>query len=195
MAIKGLEELLTRWTKGEIDNASAFESELNKALAPDWTPKSVFNELNEKHKLSDSQLKEAQTQLETLKTKAGLSDEYKAQIEKMASDHANAKAEFEKQVKDMRNDFALTSALSKANARDAKLVKAVIDSSKLTFKDDGTIEGLEDQLKTAKETYSYLFDADAEAEIRKPSFGNPTGNHNTGKTDTLLDSMRANAGL
>ena len=195
MAIKGLEELLTRWTKGEIENASAFESDLNKLLAPEWTPKSVFNELNEKHKLADSQLKDAQTQLETLKSKAGLSDEYKAQIEKMTSDHANAKAEFEKQMRDMKNDFALTSALSKANARDAKLVKSIIDSSKLTFKDDGTIEGLEDQLKTAKESYSYLFDADAEAEIKKPSFGNPTGSHNNEKTDTLLDTMRASAGL
>ena len=195
MAIKGLEELLARWKSGEIENASAFESELNKALAPDWTPKSVFNELNEKHKLADSQLKDAQSQLETLKSKAGLSDEYKAQIEKMTSDHANAKAEFEKQMKDMRNDFALTSALSKANARDAKLVKAVIDSTKLTFNEDGTIGGLEDQLKTAKESYSYLFDADSEAEIKKPSFGASSGSHTTGKTDSLLDAMKASAGL
>lgn len=197
MAIKGLEELLTRFKNGEIADASSFEAELNKALAPDWTPKSVFNELNEKHKLTDSQLKEAQTQLETLKTKAGLSEEYKAQIDKLTADHATAKAEFEKQIVDMKNDYNLTSALSKAKARDAKLVKSVIDATKLIYNEDGTITGLDEQLKTARESYSYLFETEAvETPTPKPTFGFTGHNNPKGSgTDSLLDGMRASAGL
>lgn len=197
MAIRGLEELLAKFKAGEIASTSDFETELNKALAPDWTPKSVFNELNEKFKLADSQLKESQTQLETLKAQAGLSDEYKAQIEKLTNDHAQAKADFEKQIKDMKNDYSLNSALSKARARDAKLVKSVLDSSKLIFNDDGSITGFDEQLKTVKENYGYLFETDeAEAIIAKPVFGSSgVATHTGSKVDSLLDGMRASAGL
>lgn len=198
MAIKGLDNLLAKWKNGEYEGIDAFESDLNKALATDWIPKTAFNELNEKHKLADSQLKETAAQLDTLKSKAGLSDEYKAQIEKMASDHAKAKSDFESQIKTMKNDWALTTELSKAKARDAKLVKSVIDTSKLTFNEDGTIAGLDEQLKTARETYSYLFDSDAFPNesaqvIQPPKFGNSQLPSKTG--DSILDAMRASAGV
>ena len=193
MAIKGLEELLAKYKNGEIKDVSEFESELNKSLAHDWTPKSVFNELNEKHKLADSQLKEVQTQLETLKTKAGLSDEYKAQIDQLTADHAKAKSDFDKQIADMKFDYALTSALSGAKARDAKLVQAVLDRTKLSLKDDGSIDGLDEQLKAVKESHSYLFESD---DFQRPSFGGGAPNQNNPTpAGSLLDSMRANAGL
>lgn len=193
MAIKGLEELLTKFKNGEIKDTTEFEAELNKALAPDWTPKSVFNELNEKHKLTSSQLSDAQTQLETLKTKAGLSDEYKAQIEKMTSDHANAQADFEKQIANMKFDYALSSALSASKARDAKLVQTVLDKSKLSLKDDGSIDGLDEQLKAVKESHSYLFEAE---DFPRPSFGGgPSNQNNPTPAGSLLESMRSMAGL
>lgn len=193
MAIKGLEELLTKFKNGEIKDTAEFETELNKALATDWIPKATFNELNEKHKLSDTQLKEAQTQLETLKTKAGLSDEYKAQIDKLTADQAKAKADFDKQMSDVKFDYALSSALSASKARDAKLVQTVLDKSKLSLKEDGSIAGLDEQLKAVKESHSYLFDAE---DFPRPSFGGgPSNQNNPTPAGSLLESMRSIAGL
>lgn len=193
MAIKGLDEILEKYKNGEIKDSAEFETALNKALAYDWTPKSVFNELNEKHKLTSSQLSETQSQLETLKSKAGLSDEYKAQIEKLTTDHANAQADFQKQIADMKFDYALSAALSGAKARDAKLVQTVLDRNKLSLKEDGSIAGLDEQLKAVKESHAYLFDAE---DFPRPSFGSGPSNQNTPTpAGSLLDSMKSIAGL
>lgn len=194
MAIKGLEELLSKFKNGEIKDIAEFELALNKSLATDWIPKTAFNELNEKHKLADNQLKDAMAQLETLKSKAGLSDEYKTQIEQLTTAQATAKADFEKQIADMKFDYALTSALSGAKARDSKLVQSVLDRSKLSLKDDGSIAGLEEQLKAVKESHSYLFESD---DFQRPSFGGgaPTNQNNPTPAGSLLESMKSIAGL
>ena len=194
MAIKGLDEILEKYKNGEIKDTSEFETALNKVLVYDWTPKSVFNELNEKHKLTSSQLSETQSQLDTLKSKAGLSDEYKAQIEKLTADHASAQADFEKQIADMKFDYALSAALSGAKARDAKLVQTVLDRSKLSLKEDGSIDGLEEQLKAVKGSHAYLFDA--EEVLPKPFFGSGPSNQNTSTpAGSLLDTMKSIAGI
>lgn len=193
MAIKGLEELLTKFKNGEIKDTAEFETELNKALATDWIPKATFNELNEKHKLSDTQLKEAQTQLETLKTKAGLSDEYKAQIDKLTADQAKAKSDFDKQMSDVKFDYALASALTGAKAKDAKLVQSVLDKSKLTLKEDGSIDGLDAQLKAVKESHAYLFES--ETAPPRPFFGGSSNQNNPTPAGSLLESMKSIAGL
>ena len=98
MAIKGLSELLKKHKDGTIDDAQ-FEAELNKALPEDWIPKSKYNELSESKKLSDENLKKANATLEELKGKAGLSDEYKAQIDKLKEEAKKADVPFYKDSK------------------------------------------------------------------------------------------------
>lgn len=199
MALKGLSELLEKYKKGEIANADDFETELNKALPESWIPKTVYNELNEKFKLSDKQGKELATQLEELKGKAGLSDEYKAQIEKLTTEQKTAKEAFEKQLADMKHGYALSDAITKANGKDAKLVRALLDESKLVYNADGTISGLSEQIDAIKKSHDYLFTTtDVPPAQTKPAFGTPSSSSTTQPQtpeQKMFEQMKAAAGV
>lgn len=63
---------------------------------------------------------------------------------------------FKKQIEKISYDGALELELSRCNAKDTKLIKALIDESKLVLK-DGKIEGFAEQLEQIKTGYDYLF--------------------------------------
>ena len=154
----------------------------------------------EKHK---TDLATAQTELGSLKTQlteAGATiegfkkldvdgikaaaDEWKTKAEKAASDGAAS-------IASLKFDHALDGALSGAKAKNAKAVRALLDMNGLKFNDaDGSVVGLDEQLKKVKETNDYLFESD-----------NPTpkivtgGNSKSILGDPMVDAMRKAAGL
>ena len=199
MAIKGLSELLKKHKDGTIDDAQ-LEAELNKALPEDWIPKSKYNELSESKKLSDENLKKANATLEELKGKAGLSDEYKAQIDKLKEEAKKAEEAHKATVAQMKRDSAIDSALASAKARNSKAVRALLDEGKLVLNEDGTLSGLKEQIEAVKKENAFLFDSSDDDNGggngggRMPFFGgsNPKGG-NSG--DALRDAMFSAAGL
>lgn len=199
MAIKGLSELLKKHKDGTIDDAQ-FEVELNKALPEDWIPKGKYNELNESKKLSDENLKKANATLEELKGKAGLSDEYKAQIDKLKDEAKKAEEAHKATITTMKKESAIEKALSDAKARNTKAVRALLDEGKLVLNDDGTLSGLKEQLEAVQKDNAFLFDSSDDngngggGNGGKPFFGgsNPKGG-NSG--DALRDAMFSAAGL
>lgn len=198
MAIKNLESLLERFKKGEVASSDDFEKELNKLLPEDWMPKSTYNELNDKYKLSEKQLKETTEQLSELNNKAGLADEYKAQIDKLTESQKAEKEGFEKQIAEMRHGYALDAALTAAKARNVKAVKAMLDMDKITWEGDA-IKGLDDQLKAIRESDGYLFEQAEDSNQtppRKPTFSgtNPKGNDPQAPSGLEAAMMKA-AGL
>lgn len=201
MAIKGLKDLLEKFRNGEIADDAAFESELNKALPDSWVPKTTFNELNEKHKLADKQNKELSGQLATLKEKAGLADDYKVQIDKLTESQKAEKENFDKQLAELKNGYALDDALRGAKARNIKALKGMLDMSKITYDGDKVL-GLDDQIKALKESDAYLFEEETPADTNppqpKPSFGSglTKGDPNNGNHFSKLEAqMRHAAGL
>ena len=199
MAIKGLSELLKKHKDGTIDDAQ-FEVELNKALPEDWIPKSKYNELNESKKLSDENLKKANATLEELKGKAGLSDEYKAQIDKLKDEAKKAEEAHKATITQMKRDSAIESALTSAKARNTKAVRALLDEGKLVLNEDGSLSGLKEQIEAVKKDNAFLFDSSDDdnngggGNGGKPFFGgsNPKGGTSG---DALRDAMFSAAGL
>ena len=200
MAIKGLSELLKKHKDGTIDDAQ-FEAELNKALPEDWIPKAKYNEVNEAKKLSDENLKKANATLEELKGKAGLSDEYKAQIDKLKEEAKKAEETHKATVAQMKRDSAIDSALASAKARNSKAVRALLDEGKLVLNEDGTLSGLKEQIEAVKKENAFLFDSSDDDNNGgggngggKPFFGgsNPKGG---ASGDALRDAMFSAAGL
>ena len=161
MAIKDLDALLKRYTDGEIKDVSAFEAELNKSLAVDWVPKSTFNETNEKLKLAEKQSKDSASQLEELRSRAGLADEYKTKIDELTAS---------------KHGYALDNALTASKAKNIKALKGMLDMSKISF-DGDTIKGLDEQIEAIKKSDAYLFDISDDVEepdptpAPKPTFG------------------------
>lgn len=111
-----------------------------------------------------------------------------------------AKADADKQISQMKFDYALSAALTGAKAKNAKAVKALLDMDGLKFNDnDGKIVGLDEQLAQIKTDNDYLFESDEPA----PEFvkgtnggsGNVGGKKPSEMTYTeLCDYMAQNPG-
>ena len=190
MAIKGLTDLLVKYKKGELDDAK-FEEEFGKTLAGDYIPKGKFNELSESKKVADKALEE-------LKKNAGLSDEYKKQIDELKAANGKAQEEYKAQLKQLKLDTAIDNALTAAKARNTKAVKALLDTGKIVMTDDGTVAGIKEQLDSIVKENPYLFDTDSGNDDNNPKFG--SNNHrgaggSLGGSDALQAAMMAAAGL
>ena len=111
-----------------------------------------------------------------------------------------AKADADKQISQMKFDYALSAALTGAKAKNTKAVKALLDMDGLNFNDnDGKIVGLDEQLAQIKTDNDYLFESDEPA----PEFvkgtnggsGNVGGKKPSEMTYTeLCDYMAQNPG-
>lgn len=64
------------------------------------------------------------------------------------------KADHEKEIKGMKIDAAINKALADNNAKHAELLAGKIDREKLIVSDDGTVSGLDEQMKGLKESYT-----------------------------------------
>lgn len=103
-----------------------------------------------------TQLAEANTTIEGFKKLdvdaiRAAADEWKTKAEQAQADSA-------KQVAQLKYDHALDGALSAAKVKNPKALKALLNNDALKFNEaDGSIIGLDDQLKKVKETDAYLF--------------------------------------
>ena len=201
MAIKGLSELLEKWKKDEIKDASAFEAELVKGgLYEGYIPKDKFDEKNGEAKKLKEQL-DAQTKLvDELKEKGNLSDDYKSQIDKLKSDLDEKDRAYKAEIAGIRKSNAIEKALSEAKAREAKAVRPYLDEAKILVNDDGTVTGLKEQLEAVKKDHAFLFEEETPTPDptggKKPQWGGGgTGGGNGGGADDLRSAMLEAAGI
>lgn len=136
-----------------------------------------------------NQLVEANKQIEDFKgmnidqIKAA-ADEWKTKAEKAESDAAQA-------IASLKFDHALEGALVNAQAKNPKAVKALLEMNNLKLNDaDGSIIGLEDQLKSVKEKNDYLF-----ADTKEPPKIVAGGNNQPILTDAFEAALMKGAGL
>lgn len=141
-----------------------------------WIPKQKFDDLNTTVKDLKQQLKDRDTQLEDLKAKATGNDELKAQIEELQAKNQQIQEEYETKIQQQQFDFALESALRDAKAKNPKAVKALLNTEAIKLV-DGQLVGLEEQIKSLKETDDYLFVPDGLKGKTPPGAQNPTGNN------------------
>jgi hypothetical protein len=135
--------------------------------------KSVSDQVKELNKL----IKERDKQLMDLNDKA---DDNKKLKEKIAELIGTNQADREKHAVDLaQKDFdqALFNALSKSKAKDKNILMAMINKENLKLDDDGKVTGIDDQIKSFKQSHDYLFEAD----------GGKTGDTNPANTGAKKD--------
>ena len=105
-----------------------------------------------------------QTQLDTLTSDLpnARNDAISAKDMKARLDAAEAK------VKAFQRSSAIHDGLAQYKPRDAKMLAKLLDDSKITIADDGTISGLQEQVEALKDSSAYLF-----ADTPDPRGGNP----------------------
>lgn len=120
-------------------------------------PKAVFDADKEKLK---KQVSDRDEQLKKLLKEAEDNAGLQAKIKEMQTANDAAKAEYEKSLKSVREDFAYERALAGYKPKNVKALGALIDRSKLTFEGEDTLEvkGLKEQVEALKKSDAYLFE-------------------------------------
>ncbi|NRG43300.1 phage scaffolding protein [Bacillus sp. CRN 9] len=122
------------------------------------------------------QIADRDTQLIDLSKKAEGNEELQKQIKDLQKDNADAKEESDNKLAAQRKEFKLELALKDALAKNPKAVKALLNQEAISLDGDNLI-GLEEQLKSLKESDSYLFGVEEPAGLkgRQPHPTDPGG--------------------
>ena len=140
----------------EITEAIMTESKTENA---NYIPKSRFDEVNAQVKDLKGQLTERDNQLKDLGAKAKDSETLSKQIAELQEANKQQKEQAEAATRNMAIDYALKNALKDNKAKYEDLLLGKFDRDKLKVKEDGTIEGIDEQLNGIKEGYKDLFEA------------------------------------
>lgn len=156
-----------------------------------FIPKSRFDEINETKKELEQQIKERDKQLKDLGEKAKGNEELEKQIKELQDVNKKAKEEYEAKIKNITLDNAIKLALKENKAKYEDLLISKFDKEKLTIKDDGTIEGLNEQLAVLKEGYKDLFEQPLSGHTPNNAGDNPS----SGELQKMTEIIRQNLGF
>lgn len=140
-----------------------------------YIPKARFDEVNNAKKAAEKDVADRDTQLEELKKSSGDAEALKQQIEKLQGENKSAKEKYEAQLKDLQINAAIEKALAAANAKHADLLIGKINKEKIELLQDGSVKGLEDQIKPLKESYKELFATEEEDKTKFKGAKPPEG--------------------
>lgn len=107
-----------------------------------------------------TQVTERDKQLETLKATAGDNEALTKQIADLQAENTKTKEAHESEMNQLKVDFAVERALTGANAKNVKAVKALLDLADAKLDKDGNVKGLQEQIDklVADEGTKFLFD-------------------------------------
>lgn len=151
------------------ENFAKFNEELGKR----FVAKTDYNAKLKEIEGLNGQIAQRDGQLKTLQDNAGSNKELQDQIKKLQEDNKAAEEAFQEQLAEVKMNAAIDSALLKANAIDADLVKVKLDKDGITLKEDGSVEGLSEQLDSVKKDFGFLFKSENAVRIDgvKPADG------------------------
>lgn len=142
-------------------NLDATLKEINKKAPENVVPKDQYNSLAETKKKLDEDVKTRDKQLTELNaelSKAGSIEDLQKQLTDALEKNKKDKKEYADKIADMKLSAAIEKALS--GALHPELMAGKIDKSKLKINDDDTITGLDEQIKSLKESYKDMFKPD-----------------------------------
>lgn len=141
---------------GKLDLEATLK-EINKKAPENVVPKEQYNSLAETKKKLDEDVKTRDKQLAEL-NKAGSIEDLQKQLTEALEKNKKDKKDYDDKIADMKLSAAIEKALS--DALHPELMAGKIDKSKLKINDDDTITGLDEQIKSLKESYKDMFKPD-----------------------------------
>ena len=147
-------------TKEELMALGLTDEQVEK-IAKDYenyVPKAEHDQQATALKQAKEEQKRIAKELDTLKKNNASNEDLTKQIEQMKADAGKRQKEYDATIRQMKLDAAVDKSLLTAKAKNTKAVKALLDLANAEVGDDGSIKGLDDQLKKLKESDAYLFE-------------------------------------
>lgn len=153
-------EKLLEWGLTEEQATKVMEG-----LNGSFVTKARFNEVNTELTAAKNTIKERDTQLETLKKASGDTKALQDQITQLQADNKKKDDDHAAELKNLKISNAVELALTGAKAKNNTAVKALLADfiGKAELAEDGTVKGLDDEVKKlveGKDT-AFLFDTKA----------------------------------
>lgn len=130
-----------------------------------YVPKERFNEVNEAKKNAEALVTERDNQIEELRKSSKDNEALQNQIKDLQTANKEAADKYAADLKQLRIDNAVDKAITAANGKNAKAIRALLDLEKVEVLEDGTTKGLTEQLEAL-----------AKAEDSSMLFGSSTPN-------------------
>ena len=143
------------------------------------------------------QIVDRDSQLETLKNSTGDVEALREQIATLQADNKTKDETHAAEIKQLKIDSAVLTALTGAKAKNNAAVKALLkDLDKAELAEDGTIKGLAEQIEALQKSDAYLFDTTTKKQTQvkgaKPGeSGNEDGDHGVDTSKMTYSELAA----
>lgn len=135
-----------------------------------------ISELQTSENALKQQIAERDKDLKNLKSQVDDNEELKGKFADLQKQYQSQKEDYEKELVAVKRDAEINRVLSDSKAKNIKALRALLDEEAITFK-DGKVVGLDEQIKSLKESDGYLFNGETKPSGYDPKQGNtPTGN-------------------
>lgn len=171
-------DLLKQFADGSADEQAVIEA--YEKATEGMIPRSRLNDKNEDIKELQEQLAKRDEQIVELQK--SVKDE--SEISKELEELKQSNAEWSEKYQQSQLNNAIKLAVAK-DAINADHVLKLLDTDGLELQDDGSVQGLDDKLKSFKEENGHLFGADKPTGKSPQDGNNPTG----GITKEQFDQM------
>lgn len=158
-----------------------------------YVTKDSHSETEQKCSQLETTVNDYKTQLDTLKATAGDNEALKQQIADLQAQNQKKDTEHQKELNDLKLTNAIKMAIS-ASAQDSDLVAGLVDRNKLILGEDGKVTGLDEQVKSLKESKPFLFKPEQKAGTKKGFFPlgqNPPENKGEDGRMTMKEAIAA----
>lgn len=160
-------------TKEKLLEWGLTEEQANKVmegLNGSFVTKARFNEVNTELSAAKKTISERDAQLETLKKSTGDTEALQKQISDLQADNAKKDKDHAAEMKALKIANAVDMALTGAKAKNTVAVRALLTDfiAKADLSDDGTVKGLDDEIKKLVEgtDTAFLFDKAPEKKFK-----------------------------
>ena len=145
-----------------------------------------------KNKVSEleKQITSKDSEIASLNKKVGDVDKLTEQVNTLTKDNEKLNSDLTNKLNEVQKNHAIENGVRDAKAKNVKAVMALLDQSKITYK-DGVLEGLSEQLESLTKDDSSSFMFDNSAPIPKGFKPNdpPRGGGSPSGSPTLADAV------
>lgn len=150
-----------------------------------------YNKLKGQKDDLEGQLKTSNETIKELKKNNADNEELQKTIKQHEETIKTLKTDSETKIRNLTLDSAINNALTKAKAKHSDLLASKFDRDKLVINEDGTVTGLDEQLKGFKETYKDMFEVTLGGSTPPNPDSKPTGGNSWEDFINNADNMSA----